>query len=349
MYFAPDTSSLNRLPSALLRLHPINGDEGIVLQGAQRVLEGEVPYRDFFSFFTPGSYYWLALFFKVFGSSILVARAVLMVEGGLFSVLTYLLARRVCSRWSALLAAYFVTLTCVPYRFDVLHNWDSTLWACLALYCAVRFLERPRPGWALATGWFAALTCLFEQSKGAGLVLGLSAGFLILGWKARGRARWNWQRGAGLLAGFSGPFLFTLIYFGLKHSLPQLLADWFWPLHHYSAINKAPLWLSRGWTGGHSEIASMQVVWALVSLAAADNRSLVYWFPFCRSWRPAVWRIGVSRLGDGRSSPDKSSYYVLTSATLGGLTGLDAGHRKARLYPPCLPEPLVLFDAGLDR
>ena len=96
----------------------INGDEGIVLQGAQRVLEGEVPYRDFFSFFTPGSYYWLALFFKVFGSSILVARAVLMVEGGLFSVLTYLLARRVCSRWSALLAAYFVTLTCVPYRFD---------------------------------------------------------------------------------------------------------------------------------------------------------------------------------------------------------------------------------------
>ena len=209
-------------------------------KGRNASCEGEVPYRDFFSFFTPGSYYWLALFFKVFGSSILVGRAVLVVEGGLFSVLTYLLARRVCSRWSALLAAYFVTLTCVPYRFIVLHNWDSTLWACLALYCAVRFLERPRPGWALATGWFAALTCLFEQSKGAGLVLGLSAGFLILGWKARGRARWNWQRGAALLAGFSGPFLFTLIYFGLKHSLPQLLADWFWPLHHYSAINKAP-------------------------------------------------------------------------------------------------------------
>ncbi|HEV2730638.1 MAG TPA: hypothetical protein VGV15_11460, partial [Terriglobales bacterium] len=28
-------------------------DEGIILQGAQRILGGEVLYRDFFSFFTP--------------------------------------------------------------------------------------------------------------------------------------------------------------------------------------------------------------------------------------------------------------------------------------------------------
>ena len=44
-------------------------DEGIILQGAQRILQGEVLYRDFFSFYTPGSYYLLAALFKVFGSS----------------------------------------------------------------------------------------------------------------------------------------------------------------------------------------------------------------------------------------------------------------------------------------
>src|SRR5712692_10156548 len=36
-------------------------DEGIVLEGAQRILRGEVLYRDYFSYFTPGSYYFLAL------------------------------------------------------------------------------------------------------------------------------------------------------------------------------------------------------------------------------------------------------------------------------------------------
>ncbi len=53
-------------------------DEGIILQGAQRILRGEVLYRDFFSFFTPGSYHLLAFLFKLFGSSILVARTALV-------------------------------------------------------------------------------------------------------------------------------------------------------------------------------------------------------------------------------------------------------------------------------
>src|SRR5438045_2993559 len=106
-------------------------DEGIVLQGAQRILRGQVLYRDFFSYFTPGSYYFLALLFKLFGSSFLVARTALVFFGGVYSTITYLLARRVCSRASAILIALLVTLTTLPYRFEVLHNWDSTLWTCL--------------------------------------------------------------------------------------------------------------------------------------------------------------------------------------------------------------------------
>jgi 4-amino-4-deoxy-L-arabinose transferase-like glycosyltransferase len=294
----------------------VNADEGIVLQGAQRILQGEVLYRDFFSFFTPGSYYWMALFLKVFGSSILVGRAVLMVEGGLFSVLTYLLARRVCSRWSALLAAYFVTLTCVPFRFIVLHNWDSTLWACLALYCAVRFLERSRPGWALATGSFASLTCLFEQSKGAGLVLGLSAGFLILGWKERGRVRWDWQRRVALLAGFSGPFLITLIYFGLKHSLPQLLADWFWPLHHYSAINKAPVGFVVLDSAERDTMYAGTLLSRLLTWLITGPWYVVPVLPFLAGFGLTYWSAKAWR---GSPAPAKGSYYVLTSAVLMGL------------------------------
>jgi hypothetical protein len=183
----------------------LNADEGIVLQGAQRILQGQVLYRDFFSFFTPGSYYSMTLLFRIFGSSILVARAALIVYGGLFSVLTYLLARRVSARWSALLACYAVTLTCLPFRFVALHNWDSTLLSYLTLYGAVRWLEtgnwksekgKAKSGkglifdfrissfdsflWAFATGSFASLTFLFEHSKGAGLILGLGVGLLAL-------------------------------------------------------------------------------------------------------------------------------------------------------------------------
>jgi len=69
-------------------------DEGIILQGAQRILNGEVLYRDFFSFFTPGSYYFLTLLFKIFGSTILVARPIQM-------VLPLLATRMVARRFAA--------------------------------------------------------------------------------------------------------------------------------------------------------------------------------------------------------------------------------------------------------
>jgi len=184
-------------------------DEGIVLEGAQRILRGEVLYRDFFSYFTPGSYYFLALLFRIFGSSFLVARTALVLVGGVYSTVAYLLARRVCSRASAIFVAALVTLTTIPYRFEVLHNWDSTLWACLAVYCGVRWLESPRWTWAFATGSLASLTGLFEQSKGAGLVLGLGAGLVAIAVLDRRHSLWNRTTTLALAMGVAWPFLAT--------------------------------------------------------------------------------------------------------------------------------------------
>ena len=49
-------------------------DEGLVLVGADRVLRGEMPYRDFWTLYGPGSYYLLAGLFRVFGELALVER-----------------------------------------------------------------------------------------------------------------------------------------------------------------------------------------------------------------------------------------------------------------------------------
>jgi 4-amino-4-deoxy-L-arabinose transferase-like glycosyltransferase len=215
-------------------------DEGIVIQGAQRILYGEVLYRDFFSFYTPGTYYWLAALFKVFGSSFLVARTPLAIYGGLFSLITYLLARRICGRWMAILAAYLFLVLGLPYMFVVLHNWDSSILAYLALYCGVRFIEDRGRAWALAVGTLAALTCLFEQSKGTGLVLGLGLGFLLVATGRGGKGIVTWPHVAALLAGFTWPWVVTFAYFGFHQALPEMVADWLWPLSHYSGANRLP-------------------------------------------------------------------------------------------------------------
>src|SRR5438552_15368316 len=102
--YVPEQSAYERHTAALVfllsvaylcifrRYTFIEPDEGIILQGAQRILRGEVMYRDFFSFLTPGSFYMYALLFKLLGSSLIVARTAVGIFRGFFLVIGYLLA-----------------------------------------------------------------------------------------------------------------------------------------------------------------------------------------------------------------------------------------------------------------
>jgi 4-amino-4-deoxy-L-arabinose transferase-like glycosyltransferase len=292
-------------------------DEGIILEGAQRILCGELVYRDFFSYFTPGSYYFLALLFKIFGSSFLVARTALIFFGGVYSTVAYLLARRVCSRTSAIFVAALVTLTTLPNRFEVLHNWDSTLWACLAVYCAVRWLESPRWTWAFATGSLASLTCLFEQSKGAGLVLGLGAGLVALTFLDLQPSLWNGTTALGLATGMAWPFLATVAYFGKQHILSLMLTDWFWPLHHYSLANHVPYGY-QNWSDAtrHLFFGSGSVMQRGITVLTISPCFVIPALPLAAVALLVFWVVQMRRKHELAAV---GAHYILVCAALSGL------------------------------
>jgi len=299
------------------RYTSIELDEGIVLEGAQRILRGDVLYRDFFSYFTPGSYYLLALLFKSFGSSFLVARTALVFFGGVYSTVTYLLARRVCSRTSAIIVAALVTLTTLPNRFEVLHNWDSTLWACLAVYCAVRWLESPHWKWTFATGSFASLTFLFEQSKGAGLVLGLGAGLVAITLLDRRQNLWRGKLSQGLAAGIAWPFLLTVVYFGTQQSLYLMLTDWFWPLHHYSLANHVPYGY-QNWSEStrHALFGSGSLAVRAITVLTVSSGFLLPALPLVALGLLVYW---VVQMRGAHGLRAVGAHYVLVCAALSGL------------------------------
>jgi 4-amino-4-deoxy-L-arabinose transferase-like glycosyltransferase len=327
--FRPETQPLERKLAMVIlaatcaylclfrRYTSMEPDEGIVLQGAQRVLRGEVLYRDFFSFFTPGSYYFLALLFESFGSSFLVGRSALIFFGGIYSAVTYLLARRVCSRGSALFAAGLATLTTLPYRFEVLHNWDSTLWACLALYCAVRWIESAQWKWAFGTGSLGALTFLFEQSKGAGLVLGVGVGLAAITLLSEQHNLWKGTNLLGLAAGLAWPFVLTLVYFAKQHSAGLMLADWFWPLQHYSLANRVPYGY-QNWSDStrHLLFGSGSLTVRLITIVAISPCFVIPLLPLIAVGLLVYWIIQMWRK---RAPQPISAYYVLVCATLSGL------------------------------
>ena len=290
-------------------------DEGIVLQGAERILRGEVPYRDFFSFYTPGSFYLIAFLLRFIGDSLVVARLSLAIVGAVCSVITYLLVRKVCSRNMALFAAALTTVAGFAYRFLVLHNWYSTLLACLALYAAVRLLESHTMGWAFATGCLASMTVLFEQSKGAGLCLGLALGFATLRFAGKEPVLQH-SEVAGIVLGFLLPFLSSFAYFGAQHSFTIMLQDWFWPLRHYTQANHVPYgW--QNWSDSSRETIfySGSIAVRVLKTLAISPGFLVPTLPLGGVGFFGYWAVQMRQ----KAALDDSKYYVLISAVLSGL------------------------------
>lgn len=150
-------------------------DEGVVAYGAERIVRGEVPYRDFWHFMAPGAIYYFAGLFDLFGISIATARAGAAAAPAAVLVVLHRLGRRfLTERDAALFAAAYVAIAAasVPLTPIASHHWPSTL---TALVAAAAFLDGR---WALC-GAAVGLTASFHQGKGAAIACGVLAARLL--------------------------------------------------------------------------------------------------------------------------------------------------------------------------
>jgi hypothetical protein len=84
-------------------------DEGLMLQAADRIADGQWPYRDFWFNYGPGQPLLLAIAAKLFGPSLLWWRIVRVAIDAVVALLAYRLVRRGAPEWLALLAWLAVT------------------------------------------------------------------------------------------------------------------------------------------------------------------------------------------------------------------------------------------------
>src|SRR5882757_1114500 len=92
--------SLYFLPFMRLLLAETN--EGTFVEGVVRTLHGQLLGRDFIEIMGPGTFYWLALFFKLFGVTFLASRLCLFVSSLGTALSIYFLSRRVCGSYQML-------------------------------------------------------------------------------------------------------------------------------------------------------------------------------------------------------------------------------------------------------
>ena len=209
-------------------------DEGTLMYGAVRVMEGQVPFRDFFEVMGPGTFYWLALFFKVFGTTWLASRICLAVTSLATALVMYYLARQIGSKHQVLPTVLLLATSFGPLWPTISHHNDSNLFGLLSFSALLLFLKHRHPVLIFTAGTLAGLTTCFLQPKGIFLLVS----FLLSIWVMQRKSATFLKAASWLVAGY------TLVVFTVIALFWQAgaLADWIyanlvWPLTRYSAGN----------------------------------------------------------------------------------------------------------------
>jgi hypothetical protein len=217
------------------------GDEGTLVYGAQLVAQGALPYRDFFEVMGPGSFYWMGLFFNLFGANILVARTVLLLNATLTVLLLYWMTRRIYHGPFDMFPSIFYLVISFPLWPGASHHWDSNLFALLALGALFLWQDRGRWWFLALAGVLAGLTSCFIQQKGLCLIVAVS---LVVWWNGyrAGEAKSTIAFHLGIiLGGYVAVGGLVVLFFYLAGGLSDLIyANLIWPLTRYHNVNILP-------------------------------------------------------------------------------------------------------------
>jgi hypothetical protein len=116
---------------------PISPDEGHLVSSASRVLNGQLPLKDFYQTYSPGRYWILAFLFKTFGSSLAVERLMMLFILTMTNVLMLIAAKRILPiLWVA------IPLLMISIMPGVWNKAFSNFLLLLNIWMIYRYLDR---------------------------------------------------------------------------------------------------------------------------------------------------------------------------------------------------------------
>ena len=195
----------------------IRGDQAIYLDHAERMLHGEVLYRNLFEFNLPGTEYLYYFLFLCFGVRLWIVPLAMLITLTASTLLVYSLSRVVLRGIIALLPAAAFLIVCQHGSLDGTHHSCSTLQVLLAVNLIVRARNSL---WLCCAGALLGLASVFTSSLGMFVAAGVSLFFL---WKFRG-ARKALAPIAALLAPFVAVIAAVLAYLAILVG-PRLLYE----------------------------------------------------------------------------------------------------------------------------
>ncbi|MCK4752401.1 MAG: glycosyltransferase family 39 protein, partial [Planctomycetes bacterium] len=227
------------------------GDEGALAYGAERVLQGQIPHRDFYCNHPPLSSYTAAAMFKLFGTSIASLRILGICIYLLITLSVYLLLRQLTGHLAALVVAVPTAIFGMPsYHFIPFASVHGIFAILVAMLLFIRAVFTGRRWWAFATGSVTVLVMVARQDYGFYLLVAILVyAFALKFTNPQGQGKINLSRLLGFwLAGIAALSLPLMIYWFAVGAIPSMVQQLIiFPFTRYAETSSIPMPIFRSY------------------------------------------------------------------------------------------------------
>jgi hypothetical protein len=225
---------------------------GTYLDEALRIVQGELIYRDFFEFMTPGVFYVNAFFLWLLGPTPTTVGIMLVVIGVLCALAVYAISAAVLSNyWRFVPVAIFVGMTYPSYSPGN-HKWLTIILCLVGILALAKTRSRLR---CAISGIACGGAILCTQDWGVGATLGMGAALWLLRGREDGSDPIVFAAACGLtvlitLGGFAAAAGFAAVWYDVV----AFMFVQYGTSHMFAvgvgSIANLPLWLTSFGLGG---------------------------------------------------------------------------------------------------
>jgi hypothetical protein len=150
----------------LLKFLPNNWvphDDGMLAQSAERVMQGQLPHRDFDEVYTSGLSYLHAAAFRLFGTNLFSIRLMLLIFFVLWVPVLFYCASRFVGPLGAALATFLGVTWSVPVYPTGMPSWYCLFFATFGMAALLRYLETRASRWLFAAGLCGGFSFLIKS------------------------------------------------------------------------------------------------------------------------------------------------------------------------------------------
>lgn len=199
----------------------VTNDEGYILHSSERMVQGQMPYRDFHFVYTPLSLFVTDGIFRIFGSSIFSSRIIVLLTYLFSTLLLYKVVMLSTKNKLYATIAVFIFVAWGPTHINF--SWPvvfAILTGILTCYLLMKFIETRKNVYLFYAGFACFLVFLAKQNFGA------SMAFVVFSFFSIRHAR-KLIHILPFLYGFCWAFIFFMIYLLATNSVGGFMNDFY--------------------------------------------------------------------------------------------------------------------------